>query len=78
MKKEAREAIIFFIVTIFFSYFVFWGPIAIFKIPTVSFATGPIGPLWAIILFMLGGFVPSLTGLALTAVYEGKKESGSY
>ncbi len=73
MKKEAKEAIIFFIVTILFSYFVFWGPIAVFKIPTVSFATGPIGPLWAIILFMLGGFVQSLTGLALTAVYDGKR-----
>lgn len=73
MKKEAKEAINFFIVTIGLSYIVFWGPIAVFKIPTVSFTTGPIGPLWAIILFMLGGFVPSLTGLAMTGYYDGKK-----
>lgn len=30
------------------------------------------GPIWAIILFIIGGFVPSITGIILTAIYEGK------
>ena len=54
MKEEIKEVFIFFIITIFLSYFVFWGPIAAFKIPTVSFVAGPIGPLWAIIFLSWG------------------------
>lgn len=73
LKKEHKEVIIFFIITIFLSLFVFWGPIAIFKIPTVNLVEGAAGPAWAIMLFIIGGFVPSITGIILTAVFEGKK-----
>lgn len=72
-NKERIEVIIFFIITIFLSYFVFWGPIALLKIPTVNLVQGEIGSLGAIILFIIGGFVPSITGIVLTAVFEGKK-----
>lgn len=70
--RAVREAILFFAVTIFLSYFVFWGPIALFHIPTVNLVNGARGPVWAIVLFILGGFVPSIVGIGLTGIYEGK------
>ncbi|XMB67010.1 type II CAAX endopeptidase family protein [Mycoplasmatota bacterium zrk1] len=73
MKKELREVSIFFILVIFLSYFVFWGPIALFKVPTVNLLEDEMGPIWAVILFIIGGFIPSIVGLILTGVYEGKK-----
>lgn len=73
-NKELKEVIIFFAMTIFLSLFVFWGPIALFKVPTMGFKTGAVGPIWAIILFVIGGFVPSITGIILTGVFEGKKQ----
>lgn len=74
-NKELKEVIIFFILTLFLSLFVLWGPIALFKVPTMGFQKGAVGPVWANILFMIGGFVPSITGIILTAVFEGKKQA---
>lgn len=71
-KKEARELILFFTIVISLSYFVFWGPISLFKVPTINLVGGSRGPIWAIILFIIGGFIPSITGIILTRIYEGK------
>lgn len=73
LNKQIKEVSIFFTAVIILSYFIFWGPIALFKIPTANLVEGAVGPIWAIILVMIGGFVPSITGIALTAKYEGKK-----
>ncbi|UHA73073.1 CPBP family intramembrane glutamic endopeptidase [Paenibacillus sp. 481] len=73
-NKKLKEVIVFFIITIFLSLFVFWGPLALWGIPTIGFKGGAVGPIWAIILFMLGGFVPSITGIILTSVFEGKQQ----
>lgn len=73
-NKELKEVTIYFLITIFLSLCVFWGPIALFKIPTVGFKEGAVGPLWAIIPFMVGGFIPSIVGIILTAVFEGKDQ----
>jgi hypothetical protein len=51
---------------------VFWGPLALFRIPTISFVSNIHGPTWAIALFIVGGFVPSLVAVALTWIREGK------
>jgi membrane protease YdiL (CAAX protease family) len=59
--------------TIGLSYLIFWGPIAILKVPTISFVANVRGPLWAIILFLLGGFVPSVVAIVLTRIFEGSK-----
>lgn len=72
MKKDLKEVIVYFCLVIVLSYFVFWGPIALIKIPTVNLVDGEMGPVWAIILFIIGGFVPSIVGILLTAKYEGK------
>lgn len=71
--KEFRQAGIFLLTTVGLSFFVFWGPIAVLKVPTANFVTGAMGPIWAIILFIIGGFIPSLNGILLTAVYEGRE-----
>lgn len=73
MEKKLRiEVVVFFVLTLALSFLVFWGPIAYFKIPTVNLVDGPVGPVWAIILFVVGGFVPSIAGIVLTGYYEGK------
>ena len=66
INKSEKEAYIFLGLTLGLSYFVFWGPLAVFKIPAISFVDNTRGPAWAIALFILGGFVPSLTGIFLT------------
>lgn len=70
--QQLREVAIFFCLTLGLSFFVFWGPIAILKIPTISFVDNNAGPIWAIILFVFGGFVPSGVALFLTWKLEGK------
>ena len=67
-----KEAALFFGLTLGLSYLVFWGPLALFQIPTISFVSGTTGPAWAIALFVIGGFVPSLTALLLTRCREGR------
>ena len=72
-NNSVKEAIVFLVMTLALSYFVFWGPLVVFKIPAASFvkdATRP--PAWALALFLIGGFVPSLVGLGFTWLYEGK------
>ena len=69
--KPVNEAYIFLGLTLAFSYFVFWGPPALFKIPTISFVSAVKGPPWAIALFLVGGFVPSLLAIFLTWNKEG-------
>jgi membrane protease YdiL (CAAX protease family) len=65
-SNAIKEALLFFSLTLGLSYLVFWGPLAVFQIPTISFVSDTHGPVWAIVLFMLGGFVPSLTAFFLT------------
>lgn len=69
--KTVKEAYVFLGLTIAFSYFVFWGPLALFKIPTISFVSDVEGPAWAIGLYIAGGFVPSLLAIFLTWKKEG-------
>lgn len=67
-----KEAFVFFGLTLGLSYFVFWGPLAFFQIPTGSFVRSTIGPVWAIVLLLIGGFVPSLVAVFLIWKQEGK------
>jgi membrane protease YdiL (CAAX protease family) len=69
--KTVKEAYAFLGLTLAFSWFVFWGPLAFFKIPTISFVSGVKGPAWAMALFLVGGFVPSLLAIILTWKKEG-------
>jgi membrane protease YdiL (CAAX protease family) len=69
--KTVKEAYVFLGLTLAFSYFVFWGPLALFKIPAGSFVSDVKGPSWAIALFITGGFVPSLLAIFLTWKKEG-------
>lgn len=71
-SHAVKEAFIFLGLTLGLSYFVFWGPLAVFQIPTISFVRSTMGPVWAIALFVIGGFVPSLTAIFLTWKQEGK------
>ena len=70
--RALKEAALFFGLTLGLSYFVFWGPLALLQIPTISFVSNIYGPVWAIVLFITGGFVPSLIAVVLTQVWEGR------
>lgn len=67
-----REATLFFAITLGLSYFVFWGPLALFQVPTISFVSDIKGPVWAIFMYMVNGFGPSIVAIILTRIYEGK------
>jgi len=70
--KTVKEAYVFLGLTLVFSWFVFWGPLALFKIPAICFVSDIKGPAWAIALYLAGGFVPSLLAIFLTWKQEGK------
>ena len=36
-NNSVKEAIVFLVMTLALSYFVFWGPLVVFKIPAASF-----------------------------------------
>jgi membrane protease YdiL (CAAX protease family) len=69
--KTVKEAYIFLGLTLVLSWFVFWGPLALFKIPAISFVSNVKGPIWAIALYIVGGFVPTLLAIFLTWKKEG-------
>jgi hypothetical protein len=69
--ETVKEAYTFLGLTLALSWFVFWGPLALFKIPTISFVSDVKGPAWAIALFIIGGFVPSLLAIFLIWKKEG-------
>lgn len=71
--KAFRQSILFGGIILVLSYLVFWGPLAFFHVPTISFVDKTKGPLWAIILFLLGGFTPSILGLLMARITDGKK-----
>jgi hypothetical protein len=71
-QRALKEAAVFSGITLGLSCFVFWGPIAVLRIPTISFVSNVRGPVWAIVLFLLGGFVPSVVAMVLTRITEGK------
>jgi membrane protease YdiL (CAAX protease family) len=67
----AKEAYVFLGLTLALSYCVFWGPLALFRVPAISFVSDVRGPAWAIALFLIGPFVPSRLGIYLTWRKEG-------
>lgn len=70
-SNALKEVSLFFGLTLGLSYFVFWGPLAFFQIPTGSFVRSTMGPVWAIVLLLIGGFVPSLVAIFLTWKQQG-------
>ena len=67
-----RDPILFLLIVLALSWLVFWGPIAVLKIPAASLSGSERGPVWSIVLFIFGGFSPSLLAIAMTAIGEGR------
>jgi len=70
-NNALKEVFLFFGLTLGLSYLVFWGPLAFFEIPAASFVRGATGPVWALALYIIGGFVPSLVAVFLTWKHPG-------
>jgi uncharacterized protein len=73
MSKNLNQLLIFIFLVISLSYLIFWGPIALLKLRTANLVEGRIYNLPALILFLIGGFVPSIIGIILTVFYDGKE-----
>jgi uncharacterized protein len=73
MCKNIKQSLMFILFTLGLSYLVFWGPIVLLKLRTANLVEGKIYNLTALILFVIGGFVPSIVGLVMTSVFEGRK-----
>jgi membrane protease YdiL (CAAX protease family) len=73
MNKNLSQSLIFILLVLAMSYLFLWGPIALLKIRTANLVEGKIYNLPALILYLIGGFVPSIVGIILTALYEGKE-----
>ena len=71
-SQNLKQILIFIILVLGLSYLVFWGPVAFLKLRTANLVEGKIYNLPAFILFLVGGFVPSIVGIFLTRTYEGK------
>ena len=63
--SSLKELWIFFGLTLGLTYLVFWGPLAVLGIPGASLS-GASGPPWAIALYIIGGFTPSLVAIFLS------------
>lgn len=75
-SQPLRHGFMFLAITLGLSLFVFWGPLALLRVQTISFVDDSTGPIWAIVLFMIGGFTPSLTAIAMTWIIDGKGAVG--
>jgi len=71
-SKNIKQILIFIILVLGLSYLVFWGPIALLQLKTANLVEGKIYNMTAFIFFILGGFVPSITGIFLTKAYDHK------
>ena len=68
-----RELLIFFALNLGLTYLVFWGPLAVFGVSGASLEAGASGPPWAIFLYVMGGFTPSLVAIFLTWRKSGRE-----
>ena len=71
-SQNIKQILIFIALVLGLSYLVFWGPIALLKLKTANLVEGRIYNLPALILFLIGGFVPSIVGIFLTRIYDHK------
>lgn len=71
-RQNLRQILVFILLVLGFSYLIFWGPIALLKLKTANLVEGKIYNIPAFILFVVGGFVPSVAGLLLTRIYDNK------
>jgi membrane protease YdiL (CAAX protease family) len=72
MNSNTKQILIFIALVIGLSYLVFWGPIVFFKLRVANLVEGKIYNVPIFILFIFGGFVPSILGIILTSIFEGK------
>jgi len=70
-SNAIKEVVLFFSIVLGLSFIVLWGPLVVFQVPAISFVDQKMGPAWAVTLFFIGGFVPSLTAIGLTRFLEG-------
>jgi len=73
MNNNIKQILIFITLVIGLSYLVFWGPVAFLKLRAANLVEGKIYNTGAYLLFIIGGFVPSILGIILTSKFEGKE-----
>lgn len=71
MQKEIKEVLVFCLLTLGAVYLLCWGPLVITQTMAANI-TGDVGPWWAVTIFIIGGFSPSLVAFLLVRIKEGK------
>jgi len=72
--KTRKQGMQFIAVVLLISWLFLWGPLAFFQIPVANLSDGTNPVVWAMILFVLNGFVPSILGILMYAKFDGKKK----
>ena len=73
MNKNIKQSIIYVTIVLGLSFLVFWGPLTLLKLKTANLVEGKIYNPIAFIIFVIGGFVPSIVGVVLTFIFEGRQ-----
>ena len=73
MNKNIFQSLIFAAIVLGLSYLVFWGPIVFLNLKAANLIEGKIYNPVAFTMFVLGGFVPSVVGIILTCIVEGRR-----
>ncbi len=71
-SQNLKQILIFITLAIGLSYLIFWGPIILLNLRTANLVEGKVYNVPAFILFLIGGFVPSIVGISLTRIYDYK------
>lgn len=71
MHKDIKEVLLFCLLTLGAVYLLCWGPLVVTQTMAANIA-GDVGPWWAVTIFILGGFIPSIMAMLLVRIREGR------
>jgi len=72
MNTQKKQAFLFIGLVLIFSWILLWGQLAIFIIQATNLSAGEQPVIWALIMFVLNGFMPSILGIILYIQFDGK------
>lgn len=75
MNTQKKQAFLFIGLVFLFSWILLWGPLAIFQIQATNLSVGEQPVIWALLMFILNGFMPSILGILLYFKFDGKAKS---
>lgn len=75
MYTQKKQAMLFIGMVLVFSWIILWGPLSLFKIQVTNLSFGEQPVIWALFMFILNGFMPSILGIILYLKFDGKTKT---